>query len=103
MATYNVNDKLPPQGTTELASLVGKGQEDLLVFGFEEVGELTLPSEVSSDRSSLAQICVVKQCCYRKVQVGLKSGKKRYYVVWEGRRKRTKRWISCAALLSRTE
>lgn len=35
--TFNVNDKLPPPGTTELASLVGIGEEDLLVFGFQEV------------------------------------------------------------------
>ncbi len=40
--TYNVNDKLPPPGTTELASLVGSGEEDILVFGFQEVGELYL-------------------------------------------------------------
>ena len=38
IATYNVNDKLPPQGTRELAPLVGSGEEDLLVFGFQEVG-----------------------------------------------------------------
>lgn len=37
-ATYNVNDKLPPKGTTELASLVGDGSDDLLVFGFQEAG-----------------------------------------------------------------
>ena len=38
VSTFNVNDKLPPPGTTELASLVGTGKEDLLVFGFQEVG-----------------------------------------------------------------
>ncbi|WWC67008.1 uncharacterized protein I206_100915 [Kwoniella pini CBS 10737] len=36
IATYNVNDKIPPEGTTELAPLVGKGEEDILVFGFQE-------------------------------------------------------------------
>jgi hypothetical protein len=36
--TYNVNDKLPPPDTLELAPLVGNGQEDVLVFGFQEVG-----------------------------------------------------------------
>ena len=40
--TFNVNDKLPPPGTTELSSLVGAGEGDLLVFGFQEVGELAL-------------------------------------------------------------
>ena len=39
LATYNVNDILPPAGTTELVPLVGQGEEDLLVFGFQEVGE----------------------------------------------------------------
>jgi len=33
-----VNDKLPPKGTTELASFVGDGSDDLLVFGFQEAG-----------------------------------------------------------------
>lgn len=37
-STYNVNDKLPPKGTTELASLVGDGSDDLLIFGFQEAG-----------------------------------------------------------------
>ncbi|KAK8845296.1 hypothetical protein IAR55_006009 [Kwoniella newhampshirensis] len=36
VATYNVNDKIPPKGTLELAPLVGDGEEDLLVFGFQE-------------------------------------------------------------------
>ncbi|WVQ93909.1 hypothetical protein IAU59_000987 [Kwoniella sp. CBS 9459] len=36
IATYNVNDKIPPEGTLELAPLVGKGEEDILVFGFQE-------------------------------------------------------------------
>ncbi|WWC57979.1 uncharacterized protein I303_100514 [Kwoniella dejecticola CBS 10117] len=36
IATYNVNDKIPPEGTTELSPLVGKGEEDILVFGFQE-------------------------------------------------------------------
>jgi hypothetical protein len=40
LATYNVNDKLPPPGTTELTPLTGSGEEDILVFGFQEVGEL---------------------------------------------------------------
>jgi hypothetical protein len=35
-ATYNVNDKLPPKGTTELVSIVGDGSDDILVFGFQE-------------------------------------------------------------------
>lgn len=39
LATYNVNDKLPPPGTTELMPMVGDGVDDLLVFGFQEVGE----------------------------------------------------------------
>jgi hypothetical protein len=37
LSTYNVNDKLPPTETTELASVVGQGEEDILVFGFQEV------------------------------------------------------------------
>jgi phosphatidylinositol-bisphosphatase len=41
-ATYNVNDKLPPKGTTELASLVGDGSDDILVFGFQEAGTFGL-------------------------------------------------------------
>lgn len=45
-ATYNVNDKLPPKGTTELAPLVGDGTDDLLVFGFQEVGKLSCPGEM---------------------------------------------------------
>ena len=40
LATYNVNDKLPPPGTTELTPMVGAGDEDILVFGFQEVGKL---------------------------------------------------------------
>ncbi|OCF71352.1 hypothetical protein I204_07979 [Kwoniella mangroviensis CBS 8886] len=36
IATYNVNDKIPPEGTLELAPLAGKGEEDILVFGFQE-------------------------------------------------------------------
>jgi len=39
LATYNVNDKLPPPGTTELTPMVGNGEDDILVFGFQEVGE----------------------------------------------------------------
>ena len=42
LATYNVNDKLPPPGTTELAPLVGQGEEDLLVFGLQEMGASSL-------------------------------------------------------------
>lgn len=38
IATYNVNDRLPPRDTVELGPMVGKGEEDLLVFGFQEVG-----------------------------------------------------------------
>ncbi|WVQ80297.1 hypothetical protein IAT38_002402 [Cryptococcus sp. DSM 104549] len=36
LATYNVNDKVPPRGTTELAGLVGEGEEDLIVVGLQE-------------------------------------------------------------------
>lgn len=39
IATYNVNDKVPPKGTLELAPLVGEGEDDLLVFGFQEAGK----------------------------------------------------------------
>ncbi|WVQ76507.1 hypothetical protein IAR50_006177 [Cryptococcus sp. DSM 104548] len=35
-ATYNVNNKIPPKGTTELAGLVGEGEEDLIVVGLQE-------------------------------------------------------------------
>lgn len=34
-----MNDKLPPPGTKELAPLAGSGEEDILVFSFQEVGE----------------------------------------------------------------
>ncbi|RXK37280.1 hypothetical protein M231_05422 [Tremella mesenterica] len=40
IATYNVNDRLPPKGSKELSPLVGKGSEDILVFGLQEVGDL---------------------------------------------------------------
>ncbi|ODO01800.1 hypothetical protein L198_02525 [Cryptococcus wingfieldii CBS 7118] len=35
-ATYNVNNKVPPKGTTELAGLVGRGEEDVIVVGLQE-------------------------------------------------------------------
>ncbi|CAD6564187.1 MAG: hypothetical protein TREMPRED_004465 [Tremellales sp. Tagirdzhanova-0007] len=35
--TYNVNDKIPPSGTMELVSLVGTGEEEVLVFSFQEL------------------------------------------------------------------
>ncbi|ODN75742.1 hypothetical protein, variant [Cryptococcus amylolentus CBS 6039] len=35
-ATYNVNNKVPPKGTTELAGLVGQGEEDVIVVGLQE-------------------------------------------------------------------
>ncbi|TYJ52019.1 hypothetical protein B9479_007396 [Cryptococcus floricola] len=35
-ATYNVNNKIPPKGTTELAGLVGRGEEDVIVVGLQE-------------------------------------------------------------------
>lgn len=46
VATYNVNDRLPPKDTIELATMVGQGEEDLLVFGFQEVGEFCKMSGV---------------------------------------------------------
>ena len=44
-----MNDKLPPKGTTELASLVGDGSDDLLVFGFQEAGPSRLECELMLD------------------------------------------------------
>ena len=44
-----MNDKLPPKGTTELASLVGDGSDDLLVFGFQEAGMSRLECELMTD------------------------------------------------------
>jgi phosphatidylinositol-bisphosphatase len=44
-----VNAKLPPKGTTELASLVGDGSDDLLVFGFQEAGMSRLYLELMVD------------------------------------------------------
>jgi hypothetical protein len=40
MATFNVNDKLPPKGSTELRPLTGDGEDEILVFGLQEVGTL---------------------------------------------------------------
>lgn len=44
-----MNDKLPPKGTTELASLVGDGSDDLLVFGFQEAGTSPSSHELTTD------------------------------------------------------
>ena len=44
-----MNDKLPPKGTTELASLVGDGSDDVLVFGFQEAGTSRLECELMID------------------------------------------------------
>jgi hypothetical protein len=34
--TYNVNDRVPPAGTKELAPILGYGAEDILVVGLQE-------------------------------------------------------------------
>lgn len=44
VGTYNVNDHVPNDGTDEtvdsgMKDLVGNGEEEILVFGFQEVGE----------------------------------------------------------------
>ncbi|WWC85634.1 uncharacterized protein L201_000500 [Kwoniella dendrophila CBS 6074] len=54
IATYNVNDKIPPEGTLELAPLVGKGEEDILVFGFQEA-DLRRQSLLISQGNSRAE------------------------------------------------
>lgn len=36
IATYNVNDRVPPSGTKELGPLVGHGHEDIIVVGLQE-------------------------------------------------------------------
>ncbi|OCF43755.1 hypothetical protein I317_02359 [Kwoniella heveanensis CBS 569] len=54
IATYNVNDKIPPEGTLELAPLAGKGEEDLLVFGFQEA-DLRRQSLLISQGNSRAE------------------------------------------------
>lgn len=36
IATYNVNDRVPPSGTKELGPLVGHGQNDIIVVGLQE-------------------------------------------------------------------
>lgn len=36
IATYNVNDRVPPSGTKELGPLVGHGQDDIIVVGLQE-------------------------------------------------------------------
>lgn len=38
--TYNVNDRIPPTGTTELAEVLGYGAEDIIVVGIQEAGGL---------------------------------------------------------------
>ncbi|WVR03400.1 hypothetical protein IAU60_000391 [Kwoniella sp. DSM 27419] len=54
IATYNVNDKVPPQGTLELAPLTGSGEEDILVFGFQEA-DLRRQSLLLSQGNSRAE------------------------------------------------
>ncbi|WVF66286.1 hypothetical protein IAT40_001026 [Kwoniella sp. CBS 6097] len=54
IATYNVNDKIPPEGTLELAPLAGKGEEDILVFGFQEA-DLRRQSLLISQGNSRAE------------------------------------------------
>lgn len=41
IVTYNVNDRIPPAGTKELAPILGYGAEDILVVGLQEAGEFT--------------------------------------------------------------
>ncbi|BEJ11943.1 hypothetical protein CspHIS471_0204030 [Cutaneotrichosporon sp. HIS471] len=36
IVTYNVNDRVPPPGTKELAPILGYGEEDILVVGLQE-------------------------------------------------------------------
>lgn len=36
IATYNVNDRVPPSGTKELGPLVGYGDDDIVVVGLQE-------------------------------------------------------------------
>lgn len=38
VVTYNVNDRLPPPGTKELAEVLGYGWEDIIVVGLQEAG-----------------------------------------------------------------
>ncbi|WVW81619.1 hypothetical protein I302_103614 [Kwoniella bestiolae CBS 10118] len=54
IATYNVNDKIPPEGTLELGPLAGKGEEDILVFGFQEA-DLRRQSLLISQGNSRAE------------------------------------------------
>ncbi|TXT06026.1 hypothetical protein VHUM_03499 [Vanrija humicola] len=37
VVTYNVNNRIPPSGTKELAPIVGYGAEDIIVIGLQEV------------------------------------------------------------------
>ena len=71
LATYNVNDKLPPPGTTELAPLVGDRDEDVLVFGFQEIGERKLLLLDRADKLTFA----VRLCSTRRGTTGQTSGK----------------------------
>lgn len=72
-----MNDKLPPPGTTELASLVGEGEEDVLVFGFQEVGGSSI-SGVNADLDG--QTCEVKRCYIHREMNEPTSGKPRYCI-----------------------
>ncbi|KAI9636052.1 Endonuclease/exonuclease/phosphatase [Dioszegia hungarica] len=54
IGTYNVNDRLPPKDTVELAPIVGDGEDDLLVFGFQEVVDLRSHALLISQGNSRA-------------------------------------------------
>lgn len=92
ISTYNVNDKLPPDGTVGFSPVVGQGEEDILVFGFQEVGESLLPHIVCGQdytaRNGFVeyglihrQTYAVRPCSSPKVLLGRTSGKRRYYEV----------------------
>nr|ODN77240.1 hypothetical protein L203_06319 [Cryptococcus depauperatus CBS 7841] len=53
-ATYNVNDKVPPQGTKELGGLVGDGSDDLIVVGLQEAADLRRQALLLSQGNSRA-------------------------------------------------
>jgi hypothetical protein len=74
-ATYNVNDKLPPKGTTELASIVGDGSDDILVFGFQEVG-----TSISCDFTD-SQTFGIRLCCSPRETTDPQLGKRRCFEV----------------------
>lgn len=86
-----MNDKLPPKGTTELAPLVGDGTDDLLVFGFQEVGESD-ESPIVPGLEAEQQMYAVRHYYSPKATIGRLLGRRHYFVAWVIRVETTRRY-----------